>query len=62
MNGNLIGKCSKNLIYTQGQPKGLVVGEKKDIDGRRVLEIKNHRRIDYIYADDLMQMLFSPLQ
>ena len=51
-----------NLIYTKGQRKGLVVGEKKDINGRRVLEVKNHRRVDYIYADDLIQMLFSPLE
>ncbi|SEV99683.1 hypothetical protein [[Clostridium] fimetarium] len=51
----------ENIIHTQGIPTGLVIGEKKDINGRRALEVKNHNKVDYIYADELVKMLFSPL-
>ncbi|MGL5436962.1 MAG: hypothetical protein ACRDBO_16565 [Lachnospiraceae bacterium] len=58
---NQSAKYKKNLIYTTGKSEGLVIGERKDIEGRRALVVKNHKRIDYIYADELMQILFSPL-
>lgn len=51
----------RSIIYTQSFTNRLVIGELKDINGRRALEVKNHQKVDYIYAEDLVKMLFSPL-
>lgn len=51
----------RNIIYTQSFNNKLVIGERKDINGRRALEVKNHQKVDYIFAEDLVKMLFSPL-
>lgn len=53
----MVSAKSGGLIYTTGLDKGIPIGCLKVCEGRKVLEVKNGKRIDCIPIGELTSIL-----